>query len=71
MNWNWVNIEHFLYIFCERKETQKVKNVNLMVGMIGGIVAVIWTIIIFIAGMFAGAKLINSARKEHELKVVK
>lgn len=49
------------------------KNVNLMAGMVGGIVTMVWTLGVFIGGMFAGVALMESTRKERNanLKVVK
>ena len=47
------------------------KNVNLMVGMVGGIITMIWTTGVFVGGMLAGVALMKSLNKDHDLKVVK
>ena len=47
------------------------KNVNLMVGMVGGIVTMIWTVGVFVGGISAGYALCKSANKNQDLKVVK
>lgn len=47
------------------------KNVNLIVGMIGGILTVIWTIVVFVGGLIAGAGITEKFHKNENLKVVK
>lgn len=49
------------------------KNVNLMVGLIGGIITMIWTLGVFVGGAVAGVAIMESAKKERNdnLKVVK
>lgn len=47
------------------------KNVNLMVGLVGGIVTMIWTTGVFVGGVLAGAALMKSSNGRQNLKVVK
>jgi hypothetical protein len=47
------------------------KNVNLIVGMVGGILTMIWTTGVFVGGVFAGVALMKSSNKDQNLKVVK
>ena len=43
------------------------KNVNLIVGMIGGIITVVWTIVVFAVGLFAGAGLTEKVNKNSKV----
>lgn len=48
------------------------KNVNLIVGMVGGVITVVWTAAVFVGGFVAGIEMADKThRKEQNLKVVK